>query len=177
MTITATDSVSVSGGSLLSNLASGRGDAGRVIVSAPTLSIDNGRIQATTWGEGHAGSLDVQVGRLMLTGGAQIDSSTRGAGHGGEVTVAAREAITISGQSRLDVSGLYSNAFSSGEAGRLAVATPLLTMDNSLIQAVAAADSRGNAGGLDVQVGRLMLTGGAQIDSGTRAGSTGRGGS
>ena len=50
-------------------------------------------------------------------------------------------------------------------------------MDNSLIQAVAAADSRGNAGGLDVQVGRLMLTGGAQIDSGTRAGSTGRGGS
>ena len=43
-------------------------------------------------------SLDVQVGRLMLTGGAQIDSSTRGAGHGGEVTVAAREAITISGQ-------------------------------------------------------------------------------
>ena len=38
--------------------------------------------------------------------------------------------------------------------GRLAVATPLLTMDNSLIQAVAAADSRGNAGGLDVQVGR-----------------------
>ena len=87
--------------------------------------------------------------------------------------MAAREAITISGQSRLDVSGLYSNAFSSGEAGRLAVATPLLTMDNSLIQAVAAADSRGNAGGLDVQVGRLMLTGGAQIDSGTRAGSTG----
>ena len=51
-----------------------------MIVSAPTLSIDNGRIQATTWGEGHAGSLDVQVGRLMLTGGAQIDSSTRGAG-------------------------------------------------------------------------------------------------
>ena len=48
------------------------------------------------------------------------------------------------------MSGLYSNAFSSGEAGRLAVATPLLTMDNSLIQAVAAADSRGNAGGLDV---------------------------
>ena len=34
--------------------------------------------------------------------------------------MAAREAITISGQSRLDVSGLYSNAFSSGEgpAGR-----------------------------------------------------------
>ena len=81
------------------------------IVSAPTLSIDNGRIQATTWGEGHAGSLDVQVGRLMLTGGAQIDSSTRGAGHGGEVTVAAREAITISGQSRLDGAGCTVHAF------------------------------------------------------------------
>ena len=30
--------------------------------------------------EGHAGSLDVQVGRLMLTGGAQLDSSPTGLG-------------------------------------------------------------------------------------------------
>src|SRR5262249_15310205 len=97
--------------------------------------------------------------------GAQIDSSTFGSGHGGALTVAATEAISISGRS----SGLFSNAFSLGDAGQIVISapTPTLTMDDGLIQALAAAGSRGNAGGIDVRVGQLTLTGGAQLDSST----------
>jgi hypothetical protein len=98
-----------------------------------------------------------------------------GTGRGGSVTIAATDAISIAGRDEKgNPSGLFSNAFSSGDAGRLSISTPLLTMDKGLIQALAAQDSRGNAGSLEVRLGRLTLTGGAQISSGTQG--SGRGG-
>jgi large exoprotein involved in heme utilization and adhesion len=127
--------------------------------------MEGGQILASTErsNTGNAGSLEVRGGRLALTGGAQISTSTRGGGRGGDVSVMASEVLSITGAD----SGLFSSAFSSGNAGELFVSTPLLTMDDGLIQAVAATGSQGNAGDIDVRVGRLMLTGGAQIRAST----------
>jgi large exoprotein involved in heme utilization and adhesion len=144
----------------------GSGDAGRLVVSTPLLTMDDGRIVANTVGSGHAGSLEVQVGRLTLTGGAQIDTGTRGVGRGGELRVVATEAISITGRnSQGTVSGLFSNARSQGDAGRLSISTPLLTMDDGRIAANTLGG--GNAGNMDVNVEKLMLSGGAQISTGT----------
>lgn len=103
MTIAATESFYIVGDrgrlgpnimSTLSTDTSGRGNAGRLFISAPTLHMDDGRILAHTLGGGNAGDLDVRVERLMLTGGAQIFNGTGtiehdvtrgidGPGHGG----------------------------------------------------------------------------------------------
>lgn len=113
--------------------------------------MDDGLILAETYGAGNAGSLEVQVGRLTLTGGAQIDSSTFGAGRGGTVTVMASDAITISGRdSEGDPSGLFSSTFGPGDAGRMAISAPLLIIaDSGAIQAAAAPGRQGNAGDIE----------------------------
>jgi large exoprotein involved in heme utilization and adhesion len=150
------------------------GDAGRLVVSAPLLTMDDGgRIEAAASDDesrGNAGGADLRVGRLALTGGAQIASGTFGEGRGGELTVVASEAITIAGLN----SGLFTNTFGEGDAGRLVVSAPILNMEGGQILASAEPGSRGNAGSLEVQVRRLTLTGDARISTGTVG--SGRGG-
>jgi large exoprotein involved in heme utilization and adhesion len=176
LTVVATDAISITGGaqegfpSGLFSRAEGSGDAGRLSLSTPLLTLDAGRIQGVTSGDGHAGDIELKVGSLRLTGGAFIDSGTSGGGRGGELTVAAADTIAMTGPG----SGLFSNTFGSGDAGRITVSTPLLTLDEGLIQAATASGSRGNAGDIDVRVGRLTLAGGGQITTSTR--SSGRGG-
>src|SRR5262249_52820464 len=123
---------------------------------------------SNTFDSGDAGSIEVRAGRITLTGGAEIASSTLGTGRGGEVTVMATDAISLSGQS-----GFTSNAFGSGDACRLFVSTPILTMDEGLIQTIANPGSSGNAGSIEVQAGRVTLTEGAQISSTTGGGGQG----
>ena len=170
VTVTATDEIAITGrGSGLFSQATGRGDAGRVSISTPLLTMDAGVIRANTLGDGDAGNIELRGGRLTLTGGAIIDSGTSGMGRGGDVTVDANDEIAITGSG----SGLFSNTFSSGDAGRLAVSAPLLSMDNGLIQASTGLDSSGHAGDIEVRAGRLTLTGGAEISSATFGGGHG----
>ena len=116
LSVTATDSVSISGRdskgakSGLFSSALGKGNAGNLSVSAPTLTMsDRGTIDAHTAGDGNAGNIDVQAGTLTLTGGAHIEagsgvveykegvfssSGTGGPGRGGNVTVQATDSIS-----------------------------------------------------------------------------------
>jgi large exoprotein involved in heme utilization and adhesion len=160
-------------GAFITTDSLGAGRARDLRITAGGLSLTDGSIIGSrpfASASGAGGNVTLKAGTLTLTGGAQISTSTSGMGHSGELSVAASDMIAIAGPG----SGLFSNTFASGDAGRLSIDTPLLTMDAGLIQALAAKDSRGNAGGIDVRVGRLALSGGAQLDSSTR--STGRGG-
>jgi filamentous hemagglutinin family protein len=178
VSVVATEAITLAGqdregnrsGLFTNTFASGNG--GRLRVFAPTLTLEGGAIQAAVGREsrGNAGDIEVRGERLTLTGGAQIATSTLGQGRGGAVSVVATEALSITGSD----SGLFSNVFSTGDAGRLFVFAPTLSMENGLIQAVAARDSRGNAGDIEVRGERLTLTGGAQISASTRG--SGRGG-
>jgi filamentous hemagglutinin family protein len=139
--VIATEAITLSGddSGLIAN-AFREGDAGSIAISTPRLTMEGGLIEATATegSSGHAGNIDVRGGRFTLTGGAHITSGTRSVGHGGDLTVIATEAITLAGRNRVRHSGLFSSTFGPGDAGRLFVSTPLLT-----------------------------ITGGAQIDSGT----------
>jgi hypothetical protein len=153
----------------LFSYAYGQGNAGRLFVSTPLLTMDGGVIAAGAAANSHGngGSIELSLGRLTLAGGAQIHSARFGAGRGGQVTVTATETIAIAGLDREGFpSRLSSNVFGQGNGGDVFVATPTLRMDGGLIQANLVQGSRGNGGNLVVQVGRLTLTGGAEIGSG-----------
>ena len=140
-----------------------------------------GGITDRSLGSGNAGRLEVQVGRLTLSGGARLSSSAFGQGRGGDLRVTATDAIVISGRdSQGQPSGLFSDTSGSGDAGSLFVSAPTLRMeDGGLMRAASLTGplsllGSGNAGSLEVQVGRLTLSGGAQLSSSTAG--QGRGG-
>ena len=84
--------------------------------------MDRGVIAADTFSSssGQAGDIDVQVRRLMLSEGAQISSSSFGVGRGGNVSVAATEAIRIASESVITSS---TGLLSSGTAGDVIIKT------------------------------------------------------
>jgi large exoprotein involved in heme utilization and adhesion len=144
----------------------GAGAAGSIMVSAPRVTMDEGTINASTSSTGSAGNIDVQVGQLTLTGGAQISTSTFASGRGGDLLVAVTEAISITGRgSELPQTGLFSVANASGDAGQLFVSAPRLEVAGGRILTRTLGAS--NAGDLEVHVGSLMLSEGGQIFSGT----------
>ena len=165
-------SVSIRGGSMVIDRAfintSTEGDmagGGVDIRLTDTLDMRNaGAVLAATFGAGRGGDIAVEVGNLILTGGAEINSTTRGPGPGGNITVTAHNSLSIFGRSSvpfLSLSGLVTNALEDGPAGRIVVATPTLQMDDGVIQALTL--GRGSAGEIRINVGSLTLTGGAQI--------------
>ena len=168
----------------------GAGPGGSVSITATSLEVDQGFIQAQAAENsvGEAGTIAVSAGRVTLTGGAQISSSTRGAGQAGTVIVHAIEALTIAGHNADGKpSGLFSSttgpgaagavvveagritmreggaiasdAFSVGPGGRVTVNTASLEMDSGLIEAQTAEGSMGDAGAIAVTARNVTLTG------------------
>jgi filamentous hemagglutinin family protein len=163
--------------SVVTTDSGGTGRARDLRIIADSLHLDQGWLRSSPFAGGDGGNVEVRAGRLTLTRGSQISSSTFGSGRGGELTVVATDAIAISGRDQVTtefLSGLFANTSGRGEAGRLFVSAPLLTMDDALIQSVAGPGSGGNAGDVEVRVGSLRLTGGAQIN--TTTWGPGRGG-
>ena len=114
------------------------GDAGDIVIKAPQLIVEGGRILTRTLGDGNAGNIIIDVDRLKLLGGGQIFN---GIGHAegdvrfwviqtartrGTLTVRATEAVS----SQVKISGFLQWAmFSSaqighGRAGDILIMTP-----------------------------------------------------
>ncbi|MGG6263836.1 filamentous hemagglutinin N-terminal domain-containing protein [Leptolyngbya sp. AN03gr2] len=93
-----------------------------------------------TSGRGDAGNLSIETGTLIVRGGAQVSVGTFGEGEGGTLTVKATDSIQLIGESAdaQSPSGLYSDA-----------------------------DSRGNAGNINIETGTLIVRDGAQVSSAT----------
>lgn len=177
VTVTATDSVAILGerkdgftSFLFSATEFGSsGDAGRVVISAPVLLVDDALISAGTGGTGRAGDIEVFVGKLTLANGAQIGSGTFGVGNAGTVRVVATESVSISGIGRDgNRAGLFSTAerSSSGDGGGISVSTPVLILSKEGNISASTA-STGRAGNIVVDVGKLTVTSGAKIGSST----------
>jgi filamentous hemagglutinin family protein len=168
--VTAADTLTIVGQSptrvpsgVLSNASpSASGDAGQIVISASTLTMDTGLIQAVAaaGSSGNAGGIDVRAGRMTLSGGAQMDTSTRGSGRGGTVTVTATESLMLAGSSPTGIpSGVFSDTSGSGAAGMVQVSAPQLTMQTgAAIRSDTSAT--GAAGMVMVRAGVLDLQGG-----------------
>jgi lipopolysaccharide export system protein LptA len=96
--------VTIREGSFISSATQGAGRGGQVTVTADSLVMDGRRgvpsqiaADSAPGATGDAGSVRVEAQTVTLTNGAQIQSGTAGAGRGGNVTVMARDAVTVDG--------------------------------------------------------------------------------
>ncbi|HEX2825959.1 MAG TPA: filamentous hemagglutinin N-terminal domain-containing protein [Burkholderiales bacterium] len=179
VSVTATEAINVSGSSAagvvstISSFSTGAGAGGDLSLSAPTISVDGGSLLANTSATGAAGRINIDAGRLDVTRGGLIDSSTFAAGAGGQVNVTATDAITVSGTSASGgTSTISSLSAGTGSGGDLSLSAATISVDagSLLVNATAA----GDAGRMLVSGGRVTISNGGVLASGT-AGS-GRGG-
>jgi filamentous hemagglutinin family protein len=174
------------GGARITASTTGEAPAGRVTITATAARItgQNSGIfsSASNLGAAGGGPIELRVGTLTITDGGLVSPSTIGPGRGGTVTITAADAITIAGRDHSDTaSGILSVTRGRGNAGMVTLMTPSLRLaeggrisTQSLVTPNTDNRNSGAAGAIRGEVGRLTLTGGAQITSSTEtAGSAG----
>lgn len=146
----ATNQLRLQDGAQISSSVFGRGNGGDLTIRAAdsvqlsgTSRFANSSLGTSVEarGQGNAGNLSLETGRLTLQDGAIITSGTRGVGNGGNVTVRAADSIELSGFG--------------------------IENSTSRIETVVHPGARGNAGTLTVDAGRLRLQDQAAISSET----------
>jgi hypothetical protein len=168
--ITATDSVAISGTDSegrsrhISSFTLGNEDTGRVIIPSPALSMDEGFSTTSTGGEGRAGDLEVQVGRLMLTGGAIVEGSTFGAGRGGDIDLRARD-VELS-----DGAIISARSTGDGAAGTLGLQVAETFRSESGHMTMAAV--RAGGGTIALTAGRLVQLIDSELSTSVRVGGS-----
>jgi filamentous hemagglutinin family protein len=178
LTVTARESVSIAGtdaegfrsGLFANALEDSTGRAGAIRVTAPALDLaDGARIESVTEGPGDAGSIALEVDQLSLRRGSQIATGTWGAGDGGDLTVTARDSVSLE-----DFSGLFASALgdSTGRAGTIRVTAPVIDLaDRAGIGSVT--EGSGDAGSIALEADQLSLRRGGEIAAGTRGAGDG----
>ena len=120
--VTATDILTVAGGTVAGGSPNGRSPSG-IFATAEGIGV----------GAGSAGNVVIEAPRLAITEGAQISSSTRGPGQGGTVRVTATDTLTVAGTSPNGFpSGIFATArgtgVRAGSAGNVVIEAPRLTL-------------------------------------------------
>jgi len=177
VTVDAT-TVSVGGGGAIElNADTVGGNGGNLTVTANLVQLhDDGTVRVNTFGAGDAGSVTMNVDRLEITAGGSIATQSLGAGDAGNITVTATDRVTVTGTGPVDPSGIYSNAFSTGNGGQIAVTAPDIDVDNGArIQAgvgdsqsvagLAPATAATRAGSINLQGERVIVAGLAQVST------------
>ena len=137
VTIT-TGSLTLTNGGLVNASTFGQGNAGGVTITArDTITIDGegsgvgSQVDLDADAVGKVGGVTINTGNLTLTNGAVVTTSTFVRGDAGDLTVNARESITITGVTENTASGLFANALiSNGNGGNINVFTNQLTLDD-----------------------------------------------
>jgi filamentous hemagglutinin family protein len=177
VTITATDSLSISGASrtglattdFITDLRSGlfaeaqpdsTGGAGSIVVNAPRLTLgDQATISVRTAGTETAvgGRVGLNVREIDLSGGASVNSGTTGAARGGNIDLTA-DRVALAGQG----TGLFSNAEGAGAGGAIAVAGRDVAVQSGATLS-ATSSGTGNAGNITLVVGDSLQLEGSTI--------------
>jgi large exoprotein involved in heme utilization and adhesion len=142
VTVKATESIQIFGENLeevrsgVSSETEGRGNAGRIFISAPVLSMVGGEISANTFGQGTGGNIVLKVEKLTTQPHSEFGQSLITASTGGSETA---------------------------DAGTISILATSLEMEDGQIRALSFED--GDAGNIEVQAERIELNGGALITS------------
>jgi large exoprotein involved in heme utilization and adhesion len=148
VTISATDSVSVTNGAQIGTEVLGQGKAGDVTITAPNfVSLDglgsngsSGVVSQVLPRRIGNGNISIDTGSLSITNGAAISTTTKGKGDAGSVKITAN-AVSLDGVS------------SNGESSR--------------IQSEVYPQADGMGGTIDIETGSLSVTNGAVISAST----------
>jgi hypothetical protein len=185
------DSAGFMGGLISAVEVSGEGNSGGIRLDAKgTLSIlDGARIDASTWGLGDSGAIDITAQDVLIRGedrsGLQNSNvlskvEITGIGNSGGIT------LNATGSVSLEAGGVISTTtFGQGDSGAIVINTPTLwvqgaiasevssNLDNvqgagiSNIQSAVADTGQGNSGTITVTAQRVSLLDGGQLNANT----------
>ncbi len=159
-----TGSLTVSDGAQLSASTFGHGSGGNITIDARdsirfdgvgrNLNSSGAYSTVNSGGVGDAGNINVTTGSLSLNNGAQISAGTYGLGKAGDITINARDAITLNGTgSNGRTTGIFSEVGtgSTGKGGNIQVKSGTLSLSNNA-QINASTSGRADAGNISVKV-------------------------
>jgi hypothetical protein len=134
------------------------------------MSVTRGaELRSAAFASGNAGDIALDVGRLTITDGALINSSTSffAVGAGGDIIVNAREGVSV-----IDAQITSQTAFAMGDGGRISITAPEVELQGGFNATVNSSTSGGgflggNAGDIVLEVDRLTIGDDAGIDSTT----------
>ena len=188
VSVQANDSVSLVNSSI-STTTFRKGNSGDITVQTNALRLlGDARLNATTRGEGHGGNIIVDVNTLEMTGGGQIlTSALKNGGDAGNISVNAKDSITLSGSNSRRFydeddlnsvgivsynTGLFANTTkaSNGQGGSIKIETGRLNIQDNAEVTISSA-GLGDAGSLKVYANSIYLDKGRL--AGTIASGTG----
>jgi filamentous hemagglutinin family protein len=146
--------------SLISTTISGKGNAGNVSVTAKdaVLLTDDGGIfsQVSAGGVGKGGTIDINAGSLSLINGAKLSASTFGTGNAGNVSVTAKDAVSLVGNSSV-FSTVEAGSVGKGgkidiNAGSLSITDGARVLTSTRSATATQPAGQGDAGNVTVQV-------------------------
>ncbi|MBW4634480.1 MAG: S-layer family protein [Iphinoe sp. HA4291-MV1] len=166
--INATESVKLSGGSVIGTFAEGAGKAGDVLVKAfDSVELEGSSASGSltflfsqvcgfspecSSATGNGGNLTIETRKLLLRDGANIDTSTFGIGNAGNILIKASNSVDVTD---IDISSEKSSGIRAQASGDYV-------------------DNPGNAGNVTIETQRLTVQGGAQISTaGRKTGNAG----
>ncbi len=154
-------------GGLLDSASFGDGSAGSILIQAGRLTIDHSQLTAEARGtfRGSLGLVQLKATGDILLNGAIITSSAYGEAHGGVVTIEGRDV-------RLDDARVQSDSFGDGPGGRVSIKGDSLTISNGAVSSNAS--QAGDAGDVSLDGRVITLDTSAKVSSDTL--DAGRGG-
>ena len=123
---------------------------------------------------GNAGGVTITTGSLTLTNGGRVDASTFGQGNAGSIEITASDTITIDGENSEGLaSGAISVVASSavGDAGGVTITTGSLNLTNGG-QVSASIEGQGNAGSVEITASDTITFDGESSIFGFLSGAT-----
>ncbi len=170
VSVQASSKLALLDGGLISSDTLSSGNAGTVEVVAGNIDITGGAISSGTQAAGHAGAVLVNAGKLLVDGASSSIAATASRGSSGQtgnVTVTAKDSITLSNGGSLSIR----NDATVADPGSivpttLSVSAPSITLTN----ATTTAASAGNVAASNILInasGELSILGGGVVTSGT----------
>lgn len=190
-----TGKLAINNGGIISASTLGEGNAGRIEISAiDSLTIDgvsspdipnpsaSGIFSKVRLGsEDQASQININTGKLDVKNGGIISASTESRGDAGNIFINATKSVSFDGDpgKPFNPSGVRVGSFdeATGEAGRLEINTPSLSLTNGA-KLVALTETQKKAGDIDINAkDKIFLSGpGTGLFSSTAVGSRGNAG-
>jgi filamentous hemagglutinin family protein len=114
---------------------------------------------------GNGGNITISANDISLTEGSQIASSSRTAGHAGDITLSVQNRLSLTGADSTGQyrSGVLSNTLLSGQGGKMEISAKDLVMEEG---ATIRGETwgRGDAGNVSINVDTFSLSNGSQVN-------------
>jgi filamentous hemagglutinin family protein len=150
------------------------GNGGNIDINARTLSLTDGASMFSSveaGGVGKAGNIDIDAASLSLQDGAQLVAVSRGQGNAGNITINAREKVSLDGSINNFGSGLFADVENTGigKGGDIRIFTRSLSVTNAAA-IVARTAGQGDAGTIEINASDSVNISGNNLATGYSSG-------